>query len=786
MTIQQVITILQEEKMNHIPSRFHCRAIMVRDIGQYIKLLEELKKINDVKVISIDEIVTDADVMPNYEILTDKKYQDEWLILPGVSEYLRLFHTSEESAQRFGSLWHYQFDAHSTGRILIPMWGCETLWYDTSLHLASDIRQKEYFYDCSGSVGDAQKLSIQVLSGEFEQYLYQLTTSNGTLFCGLKEWYEFWYDPQLDMIDQLILTKRFRSVKPIDGDIRIHVVRDTLSFIRENLLDGNKLNAENCPKEAQDCLFESAINGKSVDEAIVSALNIHEFHTIDVMGKWIAMTNGQKQLVYLWYMLHPDDSYLCHCMGLDVDLERLSDNILTAIFPARLSHPEWVEESQALIAAIPIQKSDEYYDELDRIPSLEERLDYLTSNTSQERKYILNITGRWLKEDPEATLENERLKELYPSLMAYLQDVYPDEELNAYFKRYKTYKLSNTLPQDQDIYFAGIKSDSYDFRYPVLSDKADDDTFIIWIDALGVEWMPLLKWALENKCTGKVESARVTQAQLPSETCFNEQWKKMELPYEKYDRLDKLAHKGVIDDKDYYACIEEQIRFVAGVAEITDKRLKQYHRVIITGDHGTSRLAARFFHKIKGITAPAKSEVGSHGRFCKTEDFTQIMNTQKTAKDSQNNSYIVFANYDHFTKSGFAGGIDDDTPTYGEIHGGASPEEMLVPVIVVDSNSEIPLVAKWTMSGNSVKVMNKRAKCRIKFSKPVTSVRAQMDGKEGECTSVTLPSKEWTITFSGMKLDKEKVFNISILADDILVNVEPLTIKPALGGGDPF
>ena len=98
MTIQQVITILQEEKMNHIPSRFHCRAIMVRDIGQYIKLLEELKKINDVKVISIDEIVTDADVMPNYEILTDKKYQDEWLILPGVSEYLRLFHTSEESA----------------------------------------------------------------------------------------------------------------------------------------------------------------------------------------------------------------------------------------------------------------------------------------------------------------------------------------------------------------------------------------------------------------------------------------------------------------------------------------------------------------------------------------------------------------------------------------------------------------------------------------------------------------------------------------------------------------
>ena len=71
------------------------------------------------------------------------------------------------------------------------------------------------------------------------------------------------------MIDQLILTKRFRSVKPIDGDIRIHVVRDTLSFIRENLLDGNKLNAENCPKEAQDCLFESAINVSNDKTAII-------------------------------------------------------------------------------------------------------------------------------------------------------------------------------------------------------------------------------------------------------------------------------------------------------------------------------------------------------------------------------------------------------------------------------------------------------------------------------------------------------------------------------------
>ena len=43
MTIQEVIAKLQADKQNRVPSRFHCRAIMVRTIDQYCRLLEELK-----------------------------------------------------------------------------------------------------------------------------------------------------------------------------------------------------------------------------------------------------------------------------------------------------------------------------------------------------------------------------------------------------------------------------------------------------------------------------------------------------------------------------------------------------------------------------------------------------------------------------------------------------------------------------------------------------------------------------------------------------------------------
>ena len=146
----------------------------------------------------------------------------------------------------------------------------------------------------------------------------------------------------------------------------------------------------------------------------------------------------------------------------------------------------------------------------------------------------------------------------------------------------------------------------------------------------------------------------------------------------------------------------------------------------------------------------------------------------------------MFSNYDHYAKSGFAAGADDDVPIYGEIHGGASPEEMLVPVITVNSRHGIPLTAKWSMPGNSVKISNKRAKCRIQFSKPVTSIQATIGALKAECTSAMVPSKDWIVTFSGLKLDKTTQFTVSLLTDGTLVSIDPVEIEPALGGDDLF
>ncbi len=447
MTIQEAIAKLQNEKQQHLPGRFHCRAILVRNITQYVNLLEQLKSLGDISMVSTDELFSGADVMPNYEKLTEKDYQNKWVILPGVSEYLRLFHANEETAQRFGTLWHHQSDSSSTGRILIPLWGCETLWYDKALRLCDDERQKYDVFDCI-STGEPQKMDIQVLSGDFEQYLAELGTNHGYVSCGLKEWYSFWYEPEPTITNHLILTKRYQSIKPTEGDIKIQVIRDTLSFICENLTDGHLLKNENCPIEAQECLFPYALKGESVDRSILSSLNSQEFRPLDMMSKWTNLSKGQRQLIFLWYTLHPDDSYLSYCVGLSKGIHDLTDHLLTAIFPAHTGHPDWVAESQALISSVRIERTDEYYSLLDEIPTPEERLDYLTANTPRERVYILHLVGQWLRIDHDAVLQSQKLKDIFPLLTAYLGDDYPDEDLNRYFAKYKTYKLSNTLPAD--------------------------------------------------------------------------------------------------------------------------------------------------------------------------------------------------------------------------------------------------------------------------------------------------------------------------------------------------
>lgn len=779
MTIDQIISELVREKQNGITSRFPCRAIMVKNIEQYRELLSKLNKIPDISVVSSGDLFSSADVMPRYENLKDSKYWDRWLILPGVSEYLRLFSKSEADSQRFAKLWSSQVPASSRGRIIIPLWGCEAQWHDKALHLCEDIRQEEFYADCVDENADEQQLDLVVLSGEFEQYIFQLSTQNGHMCIGLQEWYEYWADPLGIREDQILLTKRYASIQPTAGNITIRVIKDSFTFIRESLSGAHILSEENCPKQAQSLLFDLALHGGPLDKAILAALNVASFSGVDIMSKWNAMVLGEKQLVVLWLKQHQDDTYLCHCVLASSAISDILGHVLHDIFALYNSRPQWISESQKLIEAMGLERDEEYYKSLDQIPIYEERLEFLSGKAKNDRIYLLKLVGKWMREDATQVLSSLRLRQVYPELSAYLDHNVYDSDLGRYFSLYKSHKLENSLPDDEEMYFSGIQPEEYDYRFAAMSNMITDDCVILWIDALGAEWLPLLLWALKQNDNGQVKDVVVAQASLPTETCFNDQWTQMSVPHKKLDRLDKLAHKGVIDDPDYYTCVEDQLSFVSSLCKTVNDLLKEYHRVIITGDHGTSRLAARFFHKRDGANVPQGATVCSHGRYCQIADNTVVMHPNIVyAKDKAGVRYAVFSNYDHFTQSGFAAGADDENAIYGEVHGGATPEEMLVPVISFDSNKETPITAKWQSS--SVKIMAKKAKATLVFNCPVSSVQVHIGAVDGICSSSS-DKKVWSVLFQGIA---PKTYSVSVAANGSLVQVAPLTIISALGGGD--
>lgn len=110
MELQESINILKAEKANKVTSRFPCRVLLLNSREDYCDAVSSLKSLCD-RAVSSDELFSSADVMPAYDKLLETIKSNEWVWLPGVSEYLRLFYKSEQRTGRFAKLWHAMVDA---------------------------------------------------------------------------------------------------------------------------------------------------------------------------------------------------------------------------------------------------------------------------------------------------------------------------------------------------------------------------------------------------------------------------------------------------------------------------------------------------------------------------------------------------------------------------------------------------------------------------------------------------------------------------------------------------
>lgn len=290
---------------------------------------------------------------------------------------------------------------------------------------------------------------------------------------------------------------------------------------------------------------------------------------------------------------------------------------------------------------------------------------------SEETEWIRRaVVGK--EEDRELAYKQSKLLAAYRSNKGL--EKYP--ELAAYMSEYLSLKCADAIP-DEFVHraFKTTVPDEIVLRASLLSEfKTDPETAVLVVDALGVEYLPFLlaRCKVHRFDPKAVDCVRVN---LPTSTPYNpveKEWGTSER-YRKFNDFDSLLHESFEDHAEALAA-ELKIIDVQVMGEI-ENLLKIYRRVVLTADHGATRLAvvARRDGKSRDVKEfDGKIDV-LDWRYAKRK-CVEYLDSDLVA-ESVGDGFVMIKGYNRFSKPGCPG---------FEMHGGAAIEEQVVPFVVIE------------------------------------------------------------------------------------------------------
>ena len=308
-----------------------------------------------------------------------------------------------------------------------------------------------------------------------------------------------------------------------------------------------------------------------------------------------------------------------------------------------------------------------------------DRIAYLTDNTKAEKQAGIVALCEGANKNSLAIC--------YPDLHLYLQEYkFDDDRFTKYFAAYKECKLNNNITdsfsETVSDYAVSRPYNSLPARASLISCRDDGSTLLIFLDAFGVEYLGYIK----EKCAElKLRfTSKIARADLPTVTSINrvffDDWKgKKETPIKDLDELKHHPERGYdYNNSPFPIHLAEELDVIKTALERAKIKLQMgdCKKVLITSDHGASRLAV-ISPDVQLVTG--NCEAKSSGRYCVGEDLPLGDNIVVEGEAG----YAIVSDYSHFAGSRAAS---------VEVHGGATLEEVLVPIIeltLVDSNIQV-------------------------------------------------------------------------------------------------
>ncbi len=382
--------------------------------------------------------------------------------------------------------------------------------------------------------------------------------------------------------------------------------------------------------------------------------------------------------------------YLRRVLDQTFDCKALRANVIRAILDVDPTDSQFwrlYDERKDLLRKLGFVEAEarEFVEENRRDKSLKNRLKRLTDLTAAERREAIRCQG-WL--DQEAT------KRVCPDLIAYTENVCinagsDSDFLTDYFRDYKRQKLAGNVEPEFERRVEKIAQSRLYNRLPTrdaaldgvlrqakANGESEDEIGLYCCDALGVEFLGFIE------ATARKENLRVCQrvarSEIPSITelnrkCYDE-WSGEKL-WER--RLDDIKHAGIVDDDSKIWAtnlplyLADELEIIGDLIKRAAQKLKSgaLRRIVITSDHGASRLAVLSAQKAEFEKYDAATP-GKHNGRCRL--ISENVDEEIFPYATEENGWLALADYGRFKGSRAAA---------AETHGGATLEETLVPIV---------------------------------------------------------------------------------------------------------
>ena len=678
-TIEELISEIKSDKVTNdiLSRRYPIRLIFLQRFETFRLLIEMLSSIGIENYhLEMDLPHPDGWITKDTLINIVKNLSNDTAIVP-FSEIVR-FYSKEDFKNFFNQLLLIE-NAELSRRIYLPLIGVEERF------------EKEFFQDFTrkGESAPYWKIaretpnSIKVL---LTSQTYTKKIDNYETIVNTEEWLKFWkkkspcdvicHSKPLNLFYKNTLPDTIFTIEQVDNQKnlieKIFNIEVPITFDKSDILFWEKflslLNKD-------FTTFKAFVKGYfKVTSLTIFSLLEHWLKSNDLFEKWLLkhfiLSQNCLNTKYIFKVFESLSDYSDHT---------LLKSLYQRIFSLEINE-EFINDRLELIQQFSRLKSINLCDET--LIELNSNIQSITDN----RKALLLTTGMFqfekvyiLESFAKGDIDNlDLLSQRFPEILYYNSDCKFDnletenEWLIEYLTEYKKSKLQDIQTKRLiEILLEKNKNDKSFYRWYhsfesihsiFHSNKVDK---VIWIDAIGIEWVSFIENYIINQKHGlNVIKKLIGVSNLPTST---EQNKFSNVKY--IQDFDSHIHSTPYSFPNSIIEQFDEIKRIIDTYIILDSE----QTIAIVSDHGLTALSRLAVSKKYG------KDDSHEGRFIEVKDKDHIPDSDyiihKSEIDQKN--YLIALKHNSLGKK-----------PVREVHGGGTPEEVLVPFIIISNKKD--------------------------------------------------------------------------------------------------